>query len=625
MAAAASLLPPPSPAATGMRLVSRAASGGAPEPPRGRSPRTAARVAAIARRTRLSGVGGDGQARRLAALSAWPRPARSRRSSASPSVERHHDRVKGVEAVVAPAEDGERQVQLGRRKPDDVDGNRPGRPTGSDPASRALQTSRWPRHGVALPGSGPSAASQRQPLVHGERLRSPVAVDPDGRQRLRRRARAGQRQLPRQDVVELLAALAEAGLDEPPEIVLVRRRRGAASCPAGSQRADLDDGRLDLGRRLERLSRHRRTRSGRPRGTGRRPRGSSCRRARPRSARATSRWSIRTSRSGRGGSPEEAVQDRAGDVVRDVGHDLERRLDQTRDLLVEDVALDEREGTARRWPRPGRGPAGRPAGGPAPRPSRQRPPSSSPPVRIPSPGPTSRMRRPGCGRGQVEDRLQHVRIGQEVLRQRVAGSQTLVAEQPPNGQRIQPRSLAGRPARGVGAPGVALRVGRLAHRRASGSDGRASRSSPARAPASQRRAAAAPIIAPLSVHSAGRGTTSGIPAARAAFGQAIAQDAVGGHSAAEHDGPRPACRAARSVLVTSTSTTDSWKPSASSATRSAGSGVVAGRDAPRRPALDGDRPPRRGLEAAEAEVERCRPARPAGRPRRGASPRPRPS
>ena len=38
------------------------------------------------------------------------------------------------------------------------------------------------------------------------------------------------------------------------------------------------------------------------------------------------------------------------------------------------------------------------------------------------------------------------------------------------------------------------------HRAASGSDGRASRSSPARSPAANRRAPAAPIIAPLSVH-----------------------------------------------------------------------------------------------------------------------------
>ena len=56
-AAAASDDPPPRPAATGIRLSSRAAIAGAGAGPPGHSPPTAVRVAARARRTRLSAVG----------------------------------------------------------------------------------------------------------------------------------------------------------------------------------------------------------------------------------------------------------------------------------------------------------------------------------------------------------------------------------------------------------------------------------------------------------------------------------------------------------------------------------------------------------------------------------------
>ena len=104
---------------------------------------------------------------------------------------------------------------------------------------------------------------------------------------------------------------------------------------------------------------------------------------------------------------------------------------------------------------------------------------------------------PATGRrvGLREDRVEHVRIGQEVLRQAVTRSQTGRPQRRPDGLGVDPRW------RGPAHPAAA--------RTASGSDGRASRSSPARSPAANRRAPAAPIIAPLSVHSAGRGTISG--------------------------------------------------------------------------------------------------------------------
>ena len=44
------------------------------------------------------------------------------------------------------------------------------------------------------------------------------------------------RQLPRQHVVEHLAALPEAGLDEPPQVVLGRRRQAARDGLAGQHR-----------------------------------------------------------------------------------------------------------------------------------------------------------------------------------------------------------------------------------------------------------------------------------------------------------------------------------------------------------------------------------------------------
>src|SRR5687767_4108563 len=62
---------------------------------------------------------------------------------------------------------------------------------------------------------------ERQPLVDADRLRPAVGCDASLRQRRLEARPADLRQLPRQDVVQHLAPLAETGLDEPPQRVLV--------------------------------------------------------------------------------------------------------------------------------------------------------------------------------------------------------------------------------------------------------------------------------------------------------------------------------------------------------------------------------------------------------------------
>ena len=106
-------------------------------------------------------------------------------------------------------------------------------------------------------------------------------------------------------------------------------------------------------------------------------------------------------------------------------------------------------------------------------------------------------------------------------------------------------SAAPSPARGAPHRGRRRR-GPLAQT-TSFSEGRASRSRSARAPASKRCQPAAPIMAALSVHRPGRGTTQRHTEATGAGRDALAQDRVGGHAAAEDDGPRPRARGQRAA------------------------------------------------------------------------------
>ena len=128
-------------------------------------------------------------------------------------------------------------------------------------------------------------------------------------------------------------------------------------------------------------------------------------------------------------------------------------------------------GTRLTSPGPGRRP--RPGGAPRPRPraaNRSRsteasprssstavtcaPAASSPPVRNPRPGPISRTPRPGTGVRLAEDPLEHVHVGEEVLRQVVTGAQPGLARSAGR-QRVEPSAarprrrpppLTGRPA-----------------------------------------------------------------------------------------------------------------------------------------------------------------------------------
>ncbi len=182
-------------------------------------------------------------------------------------------------------------------------------------------------------------------------------------------------------------------------------------------------------------------------------------------------------------------------------------------------------------------------------------------------------------RGSRED----VRVGQEVLRQGVAGAQAGGAQRGADVGRVDRHRVAS----GQRRPRIQV------ERRQ-------------RTPAMNRRAPAAPIIAPLSVHRPGRGTISGTPRAGRLVPESLAQHRVGRHAAAEHDRARPdlARRPGRSC-VTSTSTTASWKPQASSAVVAARQGRVGvvGREALVGPGL-GDDPSGGGLEAREREVVR---------------------
>ena len=146
------------------------------------------------------------------------------------------------------------------------------------------------------------------------------------------------RELARQDVVDHLAALAEGGLDEPPQLVLGLR----VEAVVGGVRLDDDDRGFDRRLRLE--------------GGGRDPE----RDPDPGVVLHEDRQVAHPA--GRRGDPlgdlaldhqheplrprrcaEQGVQDRAGDVVRQVGDDVVRRLDELDEVLVERVALDEAE------------------------------------------------------------------------------------------------------------------------------------------------------------------------------------------------------------------------------------------------------------------------------------------
>ena len=123
----------------------------------------------------------------------------------------------------------------------------------------------------------------------------------------------------------------------------------------------------------------------------------------------------------------------------------------------------------------------------------------------------------------VDDGIQRLRIGQEVLRQALPGSEPFGSHEPPKLARGGWREPFG--------------CERVAHAASQGSArfGIASSAASARSPAAKRKPAAAPIMAPLSVHHAGGGTSSGSPSAVTRRLEGRAQRAVGRHPAAERD------------------------------------------------------------------------------------------
>ena len=196
-------------------------------------------------------------------------------------------------------------------------------------------------------------------------------------------------------------------------------------------------------------------------------------------------------------------------------------------------------------------------------------------MRIPSPGPISRTRRPGVGAASARIASRTSTSARKFCERRVAGTQAGLPERPADGVGIEPR--CGRRARGRRRAG---------HRRASGSDGRASRSRPARSPAAKPPRAGRPDHRPVVGAQARPRDDEREAAARpprrpgARAGRRSRRRRRRARSSAPRS-PRPPA----SSWSTSTSTTESWKPKASSATVGVAErrvGVV-GAAGPRRP------------------------------------------
>ena len=117
-------------------------------------------------------------------------------------------------AIVAHAGDRQRQVDLG--------------------------VARRPRQ--AAHGSGVSASRSAIHSSDRERLRPTIGGDGAGRQRGIDALAVQARQLPRQHVVDHLAALAEAGLHQTPQLVLVLRSRGGEARGSPTRMAESTSG-----------------------------------------------------------------------------------------------------------------------------------------------------------------------------------------------------------------------------------------------------------------------------------------------------------------------------------------------------------------------------------------------
>ncbi len=301
MAAAASLLPPPSPAATGTSLRNVKSSGGSGRGEVAPQGGGGAQHEVVA--VRPGRQAGHRQAVRGGVGGGWC-PGGSG-GEAIREAEADHDRRDVVETVGAPWGDGQGEVDLGVR-----------------------------RRAALVHGSGSQGGREGQPVLHRSVCGRRSGAMPTWASAASDGGPLHRRQLPRQHVVEHLAALAEAGLDEPPQVLLRGRVQAARA-----RLTDQDGGR-DLRRRLERLGRHD------PRdpyaGVVLDEHGEVAQAARRRGdplghlALDHQHEALRT-----GLAAQRVVQDRAGDVVRQVGHDVPGRGDERGEVLVERVALDE--------------------------------------------------------------------------------------------------------------------------------------------------------------------------------------------------------------------------------------------------------------------------------------------
>ena len=284
-----------------------AAAGRGPEPLRP----AARRAATIARRTRLSGGGAGSRPGRRGAC-----PWRPRRSAGgeSRSAERRAgpSRVEGVEAVRPASHDGEGQVELGRG---DAGRRREAAGGSSRPSS-----ARRPRRSA---GSGPSAPRSASHSPTAERLGPPVAGD--RRAVERGRDSAGTTGSCRASTLwSILRRSRKPAWTSRQRSSSVAGRRRPAS--AGRTLED-QDGRLHLGRGLEGLPRHP---ANDPGGGVVLDEDGQVAHAARRRGDPLGDLALDHQHAALGARrlAEQPVEDRAGDVVRQVGHDVVGRRDE---------------------------------------------------------------------------------------------------------------------------------------------------------------------------------------------------------------------------------------------------------------------------------------------------------
>ena len=212
-----------------------------------------------------------------------------------------------MHSVTAARADAQRQVDLGAR----ADVHQPSGPTAAASASHSSMLSVCGRRSGAMPTVGQGGIETLAPNL---------------------------RQLPRQHVVEHLASLAEAGLHEPPELLLVLRRQAAGNRSPDQQR------RLDLRSRLEcrRWNRARDAHLGVVLDEDRQV-AHAARRRRDTLGHLALDHDDETLRPRL--VTEQVVHHRAGDVVRQVGGHVERRHDQVVEWHVQHVRLHQAQVT----------------------------------------------------------------------------------------------------------------------------------------------------------------------------------------------------------------------------------------------------------------------------------------